>query len=203
MEVPRASVCFVLCITEHLPYGHHLYQFPFSLLAKYQASSHLKKEGLILVHSLRGQSTTVRKSWGQAWEAAGHICMQSVGREERSSLKMWFGVDGARQSWYESNQTEGHQLIFSAALRLDTWTASGCRTDAGLEATGRDFSKRSPGRGLRRAMYSPCAGFPCPEDASFCSPQSLSLGHTLDFCPQRFTLWPSLLFGHNTCFLGL
>lgn len=77
--------------------------------------------------------------------------MQSVDREERSSLKMWFGVDGVRQSWYGSNQAEGYQLMFSVALRLDTWIASGCRTDAGLEATGRDLSKRSPWRGLRRA----------------------------------------------------
>lgn len=65
----------------------------------------------------------VRKAWGQAWEAAGHICMQAVGREERGSLKMWFGVDGVRQNWYGSNQAEGHQLMFSVALRLDTWLA--------------------------------------------------------------------------------
>lgn len=151
-------------VTEYLPYRQHLYQFPFSLLAKHRASSNLKKEGLISAHSLRGQSTVVRKARGQAWEAAGHICMQSVGREERSSLKMWFGVDGVRQSWYGSNQTEGHQLMFSVALRLDTWIASGCRTDAGLEAPGRGFSKRSAGRGLRRApwTHSPCARFFLP-----------------------------------------
>lgn len=154
--------------------------------SKYLASSYLEKEGFILAHSLRGQFTTVRKVWGQAWEAAGHICVQSVGREERSGLKMWFGVDGVRQSWYGSNQAEGHQLMFSVALRLDTWIASGCRTDAGLEATGRDFSKRSPGRGLRKA--------PCTPLVLVFPAQRIPASIPPSYCPWC-TLWISVLSG--------
>lgn len=92
-----------------------------------------------MAHCLRVQSTM----WRQlvTWYAVGEQSFLTT------ACSWW---DKTKLLCTQANREESTHILCCTKERLDT--VYGCRTDAGPEANGRDFGKRSPLRGLRRTL---------------------------------------------------